>query len=69
MKLSDRAYDILKWLCLVCIPAFASAFIALGNIFSWEWINEVSQVANVVCTLIGALIGISTAEYRKENHL
>lgn len=66
MKLSDKAYDILKWLVLICIPACTTAFVGLDKIFGWGYGEVVAQVSAIVCTLIGALVGISTAQYYKD---
>lgn len=67
MKLSDKTYDILKWIVLICIPACATAYVACSSVWGWPLAEEISKTANIVCTLIGALLGISTAEYRKKN--
>lgn len=66
MKLSDRVYTILKWICLICIPALATFYVALSSVWGWPYAEEVSKTANAVCVLIGALIGISTAQYYKD---
>lgn len=65
MKLPDSIYDVLKWICMVCIPAFATAYVALSKVWGWPLAQEISISANIICTLIGALIGISTAQYYK----
>jgi len=65
MKLSNSVYDILKWVALICIPALATFYVAMAGVWGWPYADEVSKTANAVCVLIGALIGISTAEYRK----
>lgn len=65
MKLPDKWYDALKWIVLICIPALTTAYVGLDKLFSWGYAAEVAQVSAIVCTLIGALLGISTAEYNK----
>ena len=65
MKLTNKCYDILKWLVLICIPAFTTAFVGLDSIFNWGYGDVVAKVSAIVCTLIGSLIGISTAQYNK----
>ncbi len=65
MKLNNQTYDIMKWICLICIPAIATAYAALAPIWGWPLADAISKTANIICTLLGALIGISTAEYRK----
>lgn len=65
MKLSDKTYDILKWLVCICLPALTTAYVGLDKLFAWGYAAEVAQVSAIVCTLIGALIGISSAQYYK----
>lgn len=66
MKLSDTVYTWLKWLVLICIPACTTAYVGLDKIFGWGYGEAVAQVSAIVCTLIGALVGISTANYYKD---
>ena len=65
MKLPDKLYDVLKWVVLICIPAVATFYVACAGIWNWPYANEISKTANALCILIGALIGISSAEYYK----
>ena len=66
MKLPDKLYDWLKWISLICIPACATFYVALSSVWGWPYADEVAKTANAVCVLIGALIGISTAQYYKD---
>lgn len=65
MKLNDKVYDVLKWVVLICIPALATAYVGMAAIWQLPLADEVSQTANVVCVLLGALLGISTIQYNK----
>ena len=65
MKLPNKLYDILKWVTMIVIPALATAYVGLASIWGWPYADEVAKTAAVVCTLLGALLGISTAEYNK----
>lgn len=67
MRLDDRIYDVLKWVVMVVIPALTTAYVGLSAVWAWPYAEEVAKTSAVVCTLLGALLGISTAEYRKEN--
>ena len=69
MKLNDKAYEILKWLCLICIPAVAVFISQVGDAIGIQNVDTVVLVLNAVGTLIGALIGVSTYNYRQENIL
>lgn len=66
MKLPNGVYDVLKWLVVICIPAFTTAYVGLDAVFGWGYGETVAKVSAIVCTLLGALIGISTAEYNKD---
>lgn len=66
MKLPDRYYDILKWICLCVIPSCATFYVALSVVWGWPLAEQISKTANAICMFIGAIIGISTAEYRKD---
>lgn len=65
MKLNDRVYDILKWITMIVIPALATAYVGLSGVWGWPFADEIAKTAAVICTLLGALLGISTAQYNK----
>lgn len=65
--LNDKIYDALKWITLVALPALGTAYVALAAVWGFPYPEEVSKTVLAVCTLLGALLGISTAEYNKNN--
>ena len=65
MKLPDKVYDVLKWLVVICFPALTTAYVGLDSVFGWGYGEIIAKVSAIVCTLLGALIGISTAEYNR----
>ena len=66
MKLPSKLYDVLKWLVLIVIPALTTFYAVLDNIFQWGYAETVTTISAAACTCIGAIIGISTAQYNKE---
>ena len=68
-QLSSKMYNILKWFVLICAPALTTAYVGLDKLFGWGYAAEVAQVSAIVCTLIGSLIGISSAQYYKDEGL
>ena len=64
--LSNKVFDILKWLTLVGIPALTTAYVGLSSIWGWPYADAIAKTSAVVCTLLGALLGISTAQYNKD---
>lgn len=65
MTLSNKVYDTLKWVVIIAIPACTTFYVTLDTIFSWGYGDTVAKVSSAVCTLIGALLGISSAQYYK----
>ena len=66
MQLPDKLYDILKWVTMIVLPALATAYVGLAAIWGWPFADEVAKTTAVICTLLGALLGISTAQYNKD---
>ena len=64
--LKDSVYDTLKWCVMIAIPALTTAYVGLSGIWGWPYAEEVAKTSAVVCALLGALLGISTAQYNKQ---
>ncbi|WP_418231635.1 phage holin [Butyricicoccus sp.] len=67
MKLNNKVYDALKWIVMIVIPAVTTAYVGLAAIWHFPYAEEVAKTSAVICTLLGALLGISTAQYNKTN--
>lgn len=65
MILNDRLYNILKWICMICLPAVATLWFTLGKIWGFPYLAEVEGTIVAIDTFLGALIGISTLQYNK----
>lgn len=66
MMISNSLYDTLKWIVMIVIPALTTAYVGLSGIWGWPYATEVAKTSAVICTLLGALLGISTAQYNKQ---
>mgnify|MGYP002523476636 CR=1 FL=1 len=66
MKLPDKVYDVLKWICLIALPALGSLYFGLSKIWGFPYGVEVVGTLDLIAAFIGALIGVSTISYRKE---
>lgn len=66
MKLNDKVYDVLKWIALIFLPAFAVFYGAVGPVWDWFRPDDVVFTIVAVDTFLGALLGVSTAQYNKE---
>ena len=66
MKLNDSFYTVMKWLCIICLPAIATFYNVIAAIWQLPYATEISKTILAVSTLIGSLICISTADYYKD---
>lgn len=66
LQLNNKVYDVLKWLVLIVLPACSGLYAALAGVWGWGYVEQVTTTISAVALFIGALIGISTASYRKE---
>lgn len=67
MKISNKAYDILKWVVVIVIPALTTAYVGLAAVWGFPYAEPIAKTSAIVCTLLGAILGISTINYNKEN--
>lgn len=66
---SNKAYDILKWICIIVLPAIATLYMGLAKIWDLPYATEVPQTITVVDAFLGALLGVSTIQYNKDETL
>lgn len=66
MKLNEKVYDILKWITMILIPALTTAYVGFSGIWGWPYATEIAETSVVICTLLGAILGISSAQYYKD---
>lgn len=67
MKIPSKIYDVLKWVTMIVLPALATAYVGLSGIWGFPYASEVAKTTTIICTLLGSILGISTAEYNKNN--
>lgn len=64
--MSNKVYDILKWVALVVLPAIATLYFALSGIWGLPYGEQIVGTITAIDTFLGALLGISSINYNKE---
>lgn len=64
--LSNRAYDILKWVSILLMPALATLIGVVGKVWGMPNVDAWVTTINAVGIFIGAIIGVSTSNYNKD---
>lgn len=65
--LSNRQYDILKWIALVLLPALGTLYFGLAQIWGFPYGEQIVGTITVVDTFLGVILGISNAQYKIDN--
>lgn len=65
MRLTNKTYDILKWIAQILLPALGALYFALSKIWGFPYAAEVVGTISAIDVFLGAVLGISTAEYNK----
>ena len=66
MKLSNKTYDVLKWIAQFFLPASGTLYFALAGIWGLPYGEQIVGTITAVDTFLGVILGISTMNYNKE---
>ncbi len=67
MKIKDSVYDVLKWIAQIVLPAIGTLYFALAGIWGFPYGEQIVGTITAIDAFLGALLGISTAKYNKDN--
>ena len=65
MQLSNKVYDVMKWLTIVFIPALITFAGVVMNCFNFQYTDIVLTIAVAFDTFLGSILGLSTLNYNK----
>lgn len=64
--MNNKVYDVLKFLAMVVLPAMATLYMGLANIWNLPYGEEIAGTITLVDTFLGAVLMISTSQYNKK---
>ena len=64
--LSDKVYNILKWVALVLLPALGALYFGLAGIWGFPYGEQIVGTITVIETFLGVILGISTVQYNRK---
>ena len=64
--MSNKTYNVLKWIALVVLPAIATLYLALSGIWGFPYGEEIVGTITAVDAFLGAILGITSAQYQKK---
>lgn len=64
--LSNKVYDILKFVAQILLPALGTMYFALAEIWGFPYGDQIVGTIVAIDAFLGALLGISAVQYNKE---
>ena len=69
MKLSNKTYDILKYVAQYVLPGLGTLYFALSTIWGLPYGEQVVGTITAIDTFLGVLLGISVSSYSGDGTL
>lgn len=69
MTISNDTYNKLKWIAQIFLPALGTLYFALAGIWGFPYGEGVVGTIVAIDTFLGALLGLSTYAYNKEQKI
>lgn len=63
--MSNKVYDVLKFIAQIVLPALATFYVTIAGIWGLPYGEQISGTIMAVDLLLGAILGISSAQYKK----
>ena len=63
--MSNKVYDVLKWIAMYLLPAFGTLYFALAGIWGLPYGEQIVGTITAIDTFLGVILGISTVQYNK----
>ena len=64
--LSNKQYDILKWVAQILLPALGTLYFALAGIWGFPFGEQIVGTITAIDSFLGVILGISSANYKSE---
>ncbi len=64
--MSSKVYDVLKFVAQIVLPALGVLYFSLSQIWKFPFGEEIVGTITAIDLFLGAILGISTANYEKK---
>ena len=66
--MSNKMYDILKWIAQILLPAIGTLYFAIAQIWGLPYAEQIVGTITAIDAFLGAILGISTKLYNDINN-
>ena len=64
--MSNKTYDILKWIAQILLPAIGTLYFAIAQIWGLPYAEQIVGTIMALDAFLGAILGVSTKAYKEE---
>lgn len=64
--MSNKVYNVLKWVDLVFLPALTALWLTLASIWGFPYAEAIGGTLAGITSFLGVLLGISSIQYAKK---
>lgn len=64
--MSNKLYDILKWVAQMILPALGTLYFALSQIWGFPFGEQIVGTITAVDTFLGVALGLSSVKYNQK---
>lgn len=65
MKLSNKVYDVLKWVAQLLLPALGTLYFALAGIWGFPYGEQIVGTLTAIDAFLGAVLKYSSIKYNR----
>ena len=66
MKMSNKLYDIFKFIAQIVLPALGTLYFALAGIWGFPYGEEIVGTIVAIDTFLGGILGLSSVQHNKK---
>lgn len=64
--MSNKVYDVLKYIAQIVLPALGTLYFALAGIWGFPYGEQIVGTITAIDTFLGLILGISSANYKNK---
>lgn len=66
MKITNKVYDVIKWIVVIVIPAIITLYSSLSSIWGFPYAQQIVATMAAIEVFLGVIMKVSTYNYNKE---
>lgn len=68
MNISNKTYDVLKWIAQLLLPAIGTLYFALAATWGLLYAEQIVGTITAIDTFLGVILGISSNTYKNNQN-